>query len=273
MSLVTVIGSPSTTTAIALTAAWPPGERAVAVELDPTGGCAAAWLGVPTDPGLTAIVAQAGSLSWQTIQAATQLTTSGVELIAAPIHSGPASAAVSAASATMLPIMSAAQDVTFVVDAGQAAASIPAAAMQAGFVVVVHRQNAASAPAAAVGLERLAALCASLESRAMPHAVLMLGRRPYGVDELAEFVGTDSVHELPDDPYSAAVFAGRSGRQRRLLRAPLWSAMSRLGAEVSTRLRTERDPIERFHASTESGAFIDVDITGQSYNDRDGIDG
>ncbi|HQV56440.1 MAG TPA: hypothetical protein PKV27_00400, partial [Ilumatobacteraceae bacterium] len=161
----TVIGSPSTTTAIALAAAWPQGERAVAVEVDPAGGCAAAWLGVPNEPGLTEIVAQAGSLTWQTVQEATQVTPSGVELIAAPIHSGPAGAAVSAASSTMLPIMSAARDVTFVADAGRVGAVMPAAATQAGFVVVVHRQNSASSAAAAVGLERLAVVCATLDNR------------------------------------------------------------------------------------------------------------
>ena len=244
MTLVTVIGSPSTTTAIGLVATWPAGEQRALVELDPSGGCAAAWLGVPLEPGLTSLVARGGDLTWAAVHAATQLSPSGVSAIVAPIHPGPASAAVGAASTTLLPIVSAARDTTFVADAGRVGAALPPCAAQAGFVVVAHRQHEASAPAAAVGLERLAATCALLASRALPFMVLVRGQRPYGADEVADFVGTPLVRVLPDDPYAAAVFAGRAGQQRRLVRTALWSSLARTAAEIAAHLRADRAPAE-----------------------------
>lgn len=244
MSLVAVLGSPATTTAIGLVAAWPAGERSVLLEVDPAGGSAAAWLGVPTEPGLTSLVARGSELTWAAVHAAAQPTASGVDAIVAPIHPGPAAAAVAAAQATLLPIASAAGDATFIADAGRVGATLPPVAVQAGYAVVVHRQHAASAAAAAVGLERLAATCSLLAARSVPFTVLLLGQRPYAAAEVAEFVGPPSVQALPEDPYAAAVFAGRSGQQRRLLRTPLWAALTRIASEIAGHLRAGTDAFD-----------------------------
>lgn len=241
MTIVAICGSPCTTTALGLTAAWPAGERAVAVEADPAGGCAAAWLGVPVEPGLATLAAQGTSARWHSITEATQHTPSGLPVICAPSRAAAAGAASAAAAATVLPMMAASTDTTFVVDAGALGAAVPPAVRVADVVVIVHRQHAASAPAAAVGLERVADGASVLTPRAVPLVLLLLGERPYALDEVADFVGIPAAYSLPADPFAAAVLAGRASRAGRLHRTPLWRALGRIAGDVAAMLRSERD--------------------------------
>lgn len=240
MSLVAVVGECSTTTALGLAATWPDGERAVVVEFDPAGGCLSAWLEVPRQPSLSDLAASASSGSWPTIESMVQTSPTGVEVLVAPTRSVEAAAAI-VASSPMLPVVSALDLPVVIADGGRLRSGLSALTVQAGVVVVAHRQHAGSAAAATVGLERVGDLCDLLTVRSIPFVVALIGDRPYGADEVGTFVGADVVVELAVDPWAAAVLAGRSGSRTRLKRSPLWRSLGTLSSTVSAQLRQSRD--------------------------------
>lgn len=220
MSLVVVVGECASTTALAMTACWPDGERAVLVELDPGGGVLSAWLNVPRSPGLSELVASGSAGSWPAIEGVLQRSASGVEVLVAPCRAVEAGASVAAAG-PLLSVVSALESVVVVADGGRVRGGFSPVVAEAGVVVVVHRQHAASAPAATVGLERVADTCALLSARSIPFVVALVGDRPYGCDEVAGFVGADVVIGVAVDVWAAAVFAGRAASELRLRRSPL----------------------------------------------------
>ena len=59
MAVITLVGDRTTTTAVAIAAAWPvsAGAGPVVVECDPTGGSLAAWLDTPVSPSITSVTA------------------------------------------------------------------------------------------------------------------------------------------------------------------------------------------------------------------------
>lgn len=240
MSLVAVVGDGCTTTALGLAAAWPVDDPCLVAEFDPYGGCLAAWLDVPRSPGLAEIAAASGATSWPAIRAMVQRAPSGVEVLVAPTRAVEAAAVVHAATASVLPVLSALDQPVVIADGGRLRGGLSALAGQAGVVVVAHRQHPGSAAAAALGLERVAELTAQLAVRSIPTVVAMIGDRPYGVDEVAEFVDADTVVALADDPWAAAVLAGRAGSAVRFRRSPLMRSMQGLVGIVSARLRTGR---------------------------------
>ena len=154
MSLVAVVGECSTTTAVALAATWPAGERVVVAELDPSGGSLAAWLDVPRSPNLSELVASAEAGSWPAIEAACQHTASGVDVLVARARRR-GGAAVAAAIPTVVPVLAALDGVTVIADGGPVGGVLTPVMGAAATVVLVHRQRARSAAAAAVALERL----------------------------------------------------------------------------------------------------------------------
>ena len=211
MSLVAVVGDGCTTTALGLAAAWPVGEPCMVAEFDPAGGCLAAWLDVPRSPGLADVVASASPGSWATVRAMSQRSQSGVEVLVAPTRSVEAAAVVLAATTAVLPVL--------------CGLDLP--------VVIAHRQQRGSAAAAALGLERVAETASQLAARSIPMVVALVGAEPYGVDEVAQFVRADAVVALADDPWAAAVLAGRAGSGTRLSRSPLMRSIVELAGVVT----------------------------------------
>jgi hypothetical protein len=237
MSLVAVVGDCATTTAIGLASTWPSGEPTFVVEFDAAGGCASAWLDVPRTPGLSELAAGSDAGTWAAIEACIQHTASGVDVLVAPTRPVEAAAAVAAAAPTVLPVLSAIQDRVAIADGGRLRSGLSALVVQAGLVVVCHRQHHGSAAAAAVGLERVAETCAALAARSIPHVVALIGDRPYGADEVARFAATPLVVAVALDPWAAAVVAGRAGSAVRLRRSPLWRSLANLSGVVAAGLR------------------------------------
>ena len=233
MSLVAVVGDGCTTTALGLAAAWPVGEPCMVAEFDPAGGCLAAWLDVPRSPGLADVVASASPGSWATVRAMSQRSQSGVEVLVAPTRSVEAAAVVLAATTAVLPVLCGLDLPVVVADGGRMRGPLSALALQAGVVVIAHRQQRGSAAAAALGLERVAETAAQLAARSIPMVVALIGAQPYGVDEVAQFVRADVVVGLADDPWAAAVLAGRAGSGTRLSRSPLMRSIVELAGVVS----------------------------------------
>lgn len=237
MSLVAVVGDGSTTTAIGVAAAWPLAESCVVAEFDAAGGCLAAWLGVPRSPGLAEVAASSTPASWTTIASMVQRAESGLDVLIAPARAVEASAVVLAATASVLPVLAALESPVVIADGGRLRGALSGLVTQANIVVVAHRQHSGSAAAAALGLERVAELVSQLSVRSIPTIVALIGSRPYAADEVAAFVQADTVVEIADDPWAAAVLAGRSGSAVRLRRSPLMRSLVELAGVVSASLR------------------------------------
>jgi hypothetical protein len=240
VSLVAVVGDGCTTTALGIAAAWPHSDQCIVAEFDPAGGCLAAWLDVPRSPGLAEVAASSTPSAWPTIQSMLQRSASGVDVLVAPTRTVEAVAVVQAAAMSVLPVLSAMDSPVVIADGGRLRGGLSPLVTQAGIVVIAHRQHSGSAAAAALGFERLAALTAQLATRSIPNVVALIGARPYSASEVAKFVGTNMVVALADDPWAAAVLAGRAGSSIRLHRSPLMRSLTELAGVVSTQLRNIR---------------------------------
>lgn len=235
-----MVGDGSTTTALGMAAAWPIGEPCMVAEFDPAGGCLAAWLGMPRSPGLADVAAASAPGSWATIVSMVQRAESGLDVLVAPTRAVEAAAVVLAATASVLPVFSMLDSTVVIADGGRQRGALSALVTQASIVVVAHRQHSGSAAAAALGLERVAELTAQLSVRSIPTIVALIGSRPYAADEVAAFVRADTVVDVADDPWAAAVLAGRSGSAVRLRRSPLMRSFGELAGSLSASLRHTR---------------------------------
>mgnify|MGYP006919317678 FL=1 len=217
------------------------------LEADRTGGSLAAWLGTPASPSLSTIVANSAALgnspstAWSTVDAMVSHAPSGTRFIAAPVRSRAASRALSEAGNTLFPLLAQLTEPTLIADIGSyAVADAPSVLFSlASSIVVCHRQDAASAGAATVRLERLAELVQFLAAFGIPLTVALIGDRPFGPDEVGQFLTAEGqaeivMHPLPVDDLTAAVFAGRTGvSERRLARLPLIREASALARAVA----------------------------------------
>ena len=237
MSLVGVVGDGCTTTALGIAAAWPSPEPCMVAELDPAGGCLSAWLDLPRSPGLAEVVASSTPGCWPSIQTAVQRSASGVDVLLAPARALEALAVVNAATTFVLPVLAAIEAPIVVADGGRLRGALSPLAGHSSVVVIAHRQNSGSAAAATVGLERVAELTSLLAARSIPVIVALIGERPYSAVEVGEFVDADTVFALVDDPWAAAVLAGRAGSTIRLRRSPLMRSFAGLAAVISAKLR------------------------------------
>lgn len=236
MTLVAVTGDCATTTSLALAACWT-GEEAIVVEADPSGGSLAGWLDTPASPSLATIVANVGRREHDvptTLLSLTHSSNSGIRFVACPSKALAAHRAVAEAAAVVLPALGRADEVA-IVDVGRHRVIEPSAAVAlASTVVLVHRQNAASAGAEAVELERLVESVEQLATAPGALVLALIGDAPFDPADISTFVddaapgAVDRVVVIAEDPLSAAVFAGRRGvSARRLLRLPLLRTAAR----------------------------------------------
>jgi hypothetical protein len=237
VSLIGVVGDGCTTTALGIAAMWPVDEPCLVAEFDSAGGCLGAWLDLPLSPGLADVVAATIPGSMPAIEAAVQRAASGTHVLLAPARAVEAVAVVNAAASSVLPVLAAVDSPVVIADGGRLRGALSPLTVKSGIVVIAHRQNAGSAAAATVGLERVAELTSLLAARAIPTVVALIGDRPYTTAEVAEFVDADSVVAVAHDPWAAAVLAGRAGSATRLRRSPLMRSIAQLAAELSSRLR------------------------------------
>jgi MinD-like ATPase involved in chromosome partitioning or flagellar assembly len=252
VSVVAVVGECATTTAAALAAMWPAGERVVVAELDPTGGSLAAWLDVPRSPNLSELVASPDAGSWPVIEAACQRSATGIEALVAPVRAVEAGAALAAATASVVPVLAALDDVVVIADGGAAGGMLTPVMGAAAVVALVHRQRAGSAGAAAVALERVGHLVDLLTLRSIPFVVALIGEDPYRADEVGAFLGTEDVVPIAVDAWAAAVLAGRAGSVHRLRRSRLLRSTGALARRLSAHLRESHRLVEWGEPVTEA---------------------
>ena len=245
MGTIAVLGDHATTTTLAVAAMWTAEPAPIVIEADASGGSIAAWLGVPVNPSLSTIVAQTHALDDEPLggrrDALVRTSSAGLRFVPAPVRSREAAQATTEATRSLLPGL-AASDRPALVDVGRfvPADGVPRPAVGARSIVVCHRQESASAGAAAVRLERLAESVEVLSRLDVPITVTLIGDDPYGGDEILYYLEGDeagqlstgvrpSLITLPVDPLGAAVLAGRAGvSARRLRRLPLLRAAALL---------------------------------------------
>jgi MinD-like ATPase involved in chromosome partitioning or flagellar assembly len=246
MSAIAIVGTPATTTTVALAAAWPGPEAPVVIEADPRGGSLAAWLDVPTTPSLSTAVASGAHRDPEAVAALVRTTPSGVRLLPAPVRSVEARRSVAEAEAVLVPALAASDEHLVLLDLGRRSAADALAPLHSCDVcVVVHRQADQSSRAAVVGVERLAELVDVVAESGVAVVVAVVGAQPFDPREVGGFVvgaRTDiATVALPVDPVAAAVLGGRSGvSARRLARLPLLRAARQLAGVVEherTRMR------------------------------------
>ena len=245
MTAVALVGDCTTTTALALAASWPLASAldVIVTELDPSGGSVAAWLDAPISPSLTSLVAALHSSNgadhaarWAVVDSMVRRTDANVRFIPAPFRSREARSAVAEAERTVARVFADRPDVAALFDLGRIDfARLPASLRHASAVVVCHRLDASSAPAATVRLERLAELISELQLAGHTAHIALIGNEPFRLDEVLDFAAPGCRGwQLDLDPLAAAVLAGRSGvTARRLARLPLLRSAAVIARELN----------------------------------------
>ncbi len=223
----------ATTTTAALALAW--SGAIVLAELDPSAGDLAAWWDLTESPGVGTAVTDLHRPDW--ITANSQQAASGVLVMPAPLRAREAAGAVSEATRSVLPALSAYHDVTVLVDAGRST-HVPAAATAGAAVVVIVAAQVPDAPrATAAVLERTGDLADTFANSAIDAVVAVIGCDPYPVGAIENYVGT-TCHAIADDPLGAAVIAGRPATGRLATRSKLIRSIAPLATDL-------RDQLER----------------------------
>jgi len=259
VTIVAIAGDATTTTAVAIAAGWPTdrGDDVVVLEADPHGGSLAGWLDTPAQPSLATIVANAGIDAGRshrtvldTVDAMTRRSESGVLFIPNAVRARAAHRAVEEAALVVVPALAGAPTVVLA-DVGRLRAgdtSSPAI-RSADVVVIVHRQAAASAPAATVRIERLVESVEDLAHLGVTVVLAVIGRSPFDPTEIGQFVDQavpNTVRHtvaLSDDPLAAATLAGRSGvSAKRLRRLPMMRDAARLAGDLAALVSSVHAP-------------------------------
>ncbi len=271
MALIVVGGDGATTAALALAAGWPDtppadtgaaGLDVVVVEADPSGGSLAAWLDMPLSPSLSAVVTSLHRSSsigatrptqWSTIDAMVRRSPAGVRFVPAPFRTREARRAIGEADLSLFPLLAGLDHTLALVDVGRLdSLGLPPVVEHADVTLIVHRQDASSAPAATVRLERLAETTEALRDAGATVGLALVGEIPFALGEVVDFASPNGpVYSLAVDPLSAAVLAGRTGvSSRRLTRLPLMRSAARAASDLARRV----GPVHEIGAVANGGA-------------------
>jgi len=222
----------ATTTALAVTAAWPAERAVLHVEAEPAGGDVVSLFHLRAEPSLLTLAAAARSRVgaadiWEHIQRLPG--DPGADVLVAPVDPRQARAAVAALARAGLGAALAALEADVVVDVGRldpdspaldlfAAADVRAAVLRPTLNDVDHLQT------------RLALLAASGIDDV--HLVVV-GEGRWGAEELVRAVGATGVLAvMADDEKGAAALGTHEGAGKALRRTQLWRSARRLTEHV-----------------------------------------
>ena len=233
-------GSPGVTTAVAaLAATWPADRGLLVAELDPAGGDLAVRYDLPAEPGLVTLAAAARrDLDPETLFAHTQplpgvagAVTAARRLLPAPVSVDQATASLAALRGRLSAVL-AATGIDVLVDCGRLDPGSPVqrVATEADLLVVVARPVVAE-------VHHLAARLDGLEPRGL--SLLLVGDRPYAVEEVAEAVGAAPLGTLPDDARAAAALTVGDPHAVRVVRR---SGLLRSARAIAERLAAWLSP-------------------------------
>jgi hypothetical protein len=233
--------SPGVTTAmLACASAWP--DKVLLVEASEDGGALAARFGLPVEPGLT------------TLAAASRHTTNGdgpegllaehvqplpgtdrITALLGPPSLEPAQALLRTGADRLASLLEQA-DSDVLIDAGRLPANPLAASLLASAdrLVLVIRPRIEELTAFAQRLPHLTGLGPPLQ-------VLLVGKRPYGPDEVADTLSIDVLGVLAHDPDTADALAA-IGPSKRLGRSPLLRSATGIVDRLGTARPAPQDP-------------------------------
>jgi hypothetical protein len=211
-----------TTLAMVATAVAAERGEVLLVEADPAGGAVAGYAEIPWDPGLVSLAAA----SWGTVDRpaliahAQPLGRAGV--IVGPGTGQEATSALVALGAGF-PAGLARFGGTVVVDVGRMWPTSPATPVvsAAALAVVVVRQQARSPLGTGAAMAKGAGLVAWLSSVEVRAAVVVVGDKPFGGRDVAEYLGAPVLAVLPEDARAATLawHPGGAGKGSSLVRA------------------------------------------------------
>lgn len=222
----------ATTTALAVTAAWPADRAVLHVEAEPAGGDVVSLFHLRTEPSLLTLAAAARArvVADDITEHAQRLPGEpGAEVLVAPVDPRQARAAVASLARAGLGDALATLDSDVVVDVGRldpdspalelfAAADVRAAVLRPTLNDVDHLQTRLALLAAA-GIDDV-------------HLVVV-GEGRWGPDELVRAVGAAGVLAVvADDPKGAAALGTHEGAAKALRRTQLWRSARKLTEQV-----------------------------------------
>ena len=194
LGLVSAKGSPGVTTA-ALALAAVAGDRALLVELDPSGGSLECWTGATGEPGLIRVAnGMRRAVNPEMLRAHAVSAPPGVRSVLAPTAGALAEATIAITGDRLVPAL-AEQEATVVVDAGRWSRSQSTARRITGCdaIGVVCAPTVDGVEAARWLIEPLRATAAG------PVMLVLVGDRPYSPSEVAAVVGVPVVGVLAWD--------------------------------------------------------------------------
>jgi hypothetical protein len=217
----------ATTAMLAVAAAWPPGRRVVAVEVDPAGGDIAVRFGLATEPGLVSLAAARRPSSPDALTDHVQLLPGGLPVVLAPASADQVQAALRALGERLADVTAGDEGLDVLLDCGRLGLSSPAGdlARRSGVTVFVARPTA----------EEVAHLRGQLSGwNGGEVGLVLVGDEPYGPVEVSEFLGVEVYGVLARDPLGAAALAGRPIARRSLARTPLMTSAIVVAQRLAT---------------------------------------
>jgi len=215
-------GSPGTTTfGEALVAVMSREGRAMLAELDADGGDRAAAPGLALQPGLTSLAAAVrhGPVSEDLLSLHLQELPAGGHVLVGPASPDQAHAALASIVPQFAVALEGSDEWNVIADCGRARSRSPSfeVARHADLAVVVTHPTLE-------GVEHACERVAALDEIGARSRVVLVGRQPYGPDEVAGVVGCPVLGVIAHDPVGAQLVrtgqaASRAGRRSLLMRS------------------------------------------------------
>lgn len=234
IALCSAKGSPGvTTTALALTYAWPltGDNRVVMVEADPMGGDVASGFlrgTVGPDVGVAALAAARNQpFDVALMSAGLALDGTGRRLVLPGLSGSGQGARLDGLWSTLAELASMRRDIDVIADVGRLApgASHPLLA-RADEVLLVAASSLRAVAAARPVVRRLTDTNDRHATTRRVAAVVVGERRPYPADEVTDSLGVDLAGTIAWDPGTAAVFSDGEPMSRRFARSALMRSVS-----------------------------------------------
>lgn len=239
VGLTSAHGSPgTTTTAVALAAAWPQHRRCLLIEADPFGGLIAARYGLGDTPGLSSLAADSRKgLDQETLWQHVQHLPGGVAVLVGPATADEARVVLRDLSGGLSAWSSGDGELDVIVDCGRLTAGSPALGLAGpGARVLVLARPTVDQLRPAV--HRIEAMIGS----GVDAALVLIGDTPYGPAEVEAAMRTRVDGVVAWDPRTAAVLTGARGAVRDLRRSPLVRSIAALAERLAPPPASRPDP-------------------------------
>lgn len=242
LALASTHGAPGVSaTTIGLATVWTSatGRDVLVVEADPDGGVfASRFEELRADRTLADVAVDVRrAFELGAVMTSARPLWGGVPVVVAPPSAEQTHSALTAGGDRLASGFAAAEGVDVLVDVGRLTVRSPAlhVARRAVTTILVARPTFES-------VASLAARVPELVAHGCEPSFVLIGDQPYSASETERAVGAQLVGVLPDDPRSAALFAGGTGSDRQLRRSLLWRTLHDLASRLAARGPASSEP-------------------------------